>query len=248
MKKVLGIDVGGTKIAAGLVDRNFRVSQVSIMPTSQTDLLGQLERLIMDYNAFDAIGLGMPGQVLHSGEVVKLGNVPWKSLNLKTRLEKKFKIPVSVVNDSKAFALAEAVVGSCKKYDSIAGVILGTGIGVGLISNKKIYFGKDGVAGELEHVVLLDGKMLRDHKRAAGKFNSALAAKKYLKTLLDMIVLSLNPEVIVLGGAWSGLPGMKKLANELATNSGGYQTKTLVKVSKLKHAGIIGAALPLLNN
>jgi len=246
MKKVLGIDVGGTKIAAGLVDYNFNVTKVCIVPTSKFDLLQQLEHLISDYGEFDAIGLGMPGQVLENGTVTKLGNVEWQSVNLKKLFERKFKKPVSVINDAKAFALAEANLGQGKNFDTMAGVILGTGIGVGFIRNKKIYFGKDGLAGELEHVTMPDGRLLREHKKDLGQFKNAQSASRILKTLLDMIILSVNPEVVVLGGAWSKLKGMKELAKDLTTNSGRWISKTPVRISKLKFAGILGAALPLL--
>lgn len=247
MKYILGIDVGGTKIAAGLVDTKFRVSKVAVILTSQKDLLGQLARLIESYDDFSAIGLAVPGQILSNGIVTRLPNIKgFRPVNLKTYLEKKFKVPVGVINDAKAFAYAEAVIGAGKNCQSIAGVILGTGIGVGLVLNKKIYLGKDGIAGELEHVSLLDGKMLRDHRHVEGKFNYAKQAKKYLKTMLGMIVLGFNPELIVLGGGWSKLAGMEALANQLTVDMGGYKNITPVKISKLKYAGVIGAALTVL--
>lgn len=248
MKYILGIDVGGTKIASGLVDENLKLMDVTALPTSQTDLLGQLFDLIDTYDKFEAIGLGMPGQVLSEGKVTRLPNVKnFKSANIKQILQKRFKFEINVLNDAKAFALAEAVVGVGKDLGVLAGVILGTGIGVGLVSDKRIYFGKDGIAGELEHIMLPDGKMLRDHRHDAGQFKTAADTGKYLKTLLDMIVLSWNPDIIVLGGAWSKLSGMNALANGLAANAGGFKNKTPVKISQLKNAGIIGAALSVLN-
>ena len=247
MKKILGIDVGGTKIAAGLVDNKLRVSSIAIMPTSQTDLVRQLVNLVGSYDGFSAIGLAMPGQVLGNGVVTRLPNVKdFDSVNLKQTMAKKFKVPVNVLNDAKAFTFAEALVGQGKDSTVVAGIILGTGVGVGIVIYKKIYLGKDGIAGELEHVTLLDNKMFRDHRHAAGEFVNAHEAKKYLKTILNMVVLSFNPDVIVLGGSWSKLTGMEVLANTLTTSVGGYKNTTPVRISKLKHAGIIGVALPLL--
>jgi len=239
--------VGGTKIAGGLVDSRFRVRNVTVMPTSQTDLVGQLTRLIRDYEGFGGIGLGISGQVLANGMVIRLPNISkFKPTNLKKLLVRKFKVPASVINDAKAFGLAEATIGSGSKYKSVAGMILGTGIGVGVVINKKVYFGKDGLAGEFEHTALLDGKMIRDYRHREGEFKNAQTVKKYLKTMLSAVVLSFNPDIIILGGGWSKLVGMEKLANALTKNVGGYQNVTPVKISKLKHAGIIGAALPLL--
>lgn len=244
MKYVLGIDVGGTKIAAGLVDKNLKLNKVAILPTSQTDLVGQLIRLIEDYSDFEAIGLAVPGQVQSSGMVTRLPNVQnFRAVNLRTLLEKKFKVPVTVLNDAKSFAFAEAMVGLGKNSKTIAGVILGTGVGVGIVIDGQIYYGKDGIAGEFERVSLLDGKMFRNYRHEAGIFKKASESKKFLRMLFGMIVLSFNPDLIVLGGSWSKLSGMEKLANELTQNVGGYINKTQVKVSKLKHAGVLGAAL-----
>ena len=248
MKYILGIDVGGTKIASGLVDEDLKVTDIRTMPTSQTDLVTQLTDLIGSYDKFEAIGVGMPGQVLKDGTVTRLPNVEnFEPVNLKRVLQDKFKFEVNVINDAKAFALAEATVGAGVDSDAVAGAILGTGIGVGLVNQKRVYFGKDGIAGELEHIVLLDGKMLRDHRHQAGQFETAPDARKYLKTLLDMIILSWNPDIIVLGGSWSKLSGMEEMANQLTMEVGGYNNQTPVKVSELEHAGIIGATLSVLN-
>ncbi len=245
-KYILGIDVGGTKIAAGLVDKNHKVSKVAILPTSQTDLTKQLVGLIESYGKFDAIALAVPGQVLQNGQVTRLPNIQnFQPTNFKRLIEKKFRVPAQVLNDAKAFALAEALVGSGKNFKVVAGVILGTGVGVGIVINGKIYFGKDSLAGELEHVTLLDGKMFRYHRHQAGKFKNAYDSRKYLKTLFSMLILSFNPDLIVLSGGWSRLPGMKKVANEAASNVGGYKNTTPVKISKIKFPGIIGAVLGL---
>jgi glucokinase len=246
MKYILGIDVGGTKISSGLVDKQNQVSQYKIRPTSQRDLLGQLASLVAEYQGFVGIGIGVPGQVLYSGMVTHLPNVAWRPTNLRVFLNRRFRVPVNVMNDAKAFTLAEAVAGSGKKFKSVVGITMGTGIGVGFIKDGKMYFGKDGIAGEFDHVVLPDGKIIRKIKQRLGKFRNAQSAKNFLQSLLSMTVLSFNPEVIILGGAWSQLTGMARTANRLTTNLGGFVTKTPVKISKLKYAGIIGAALPLL--
>ncbi len=246
MQNILGLDVGGTKISSGL-SVDMKLSDVRTQATSQKDLVAELITIIQSYKGFEAIGIGMPGQVLHDGTVTYLPNVENFGLtNLKILLEGKFKVPVKVINDAKAFALAEAVAGAGKDFGVVAGVILGTGVGVGIVMNKQIYFGKDGLAGELEHISFLEGKMFRDYRHSAGQFKYAEEAKKFLKTLLDMVVLSFNPDVIVLGGAWSKLTGMQELANELVRNSGNFITQTPVRVSNLEHPGVIGAALSVL--
>ncbi|MBX4186758.1 MAG: ROK family protein [Candidatus Doudnabacteria bacterium] len=244
MNHVLGIDVGGTKIASALVDQGLELKNLEVTNTSQIDLVRQLIDLIRSQKNFDAIGLAMPGPVLSDGTVVRLPNVPrFARVNLKHLLEETFKVPVAVVNDAKAFAFAEAMAGQAQENKVAAGVVLGTGIGVGIVIDRKIYDGKDGIAGEFEHVTLLDGKLFRELRHAAGRFQKASDAKLYLKTLLDMIILSFNPDVIILGGGWANLPGMEDLASELAVNVGDYENRTAVKVSKLQYPSLVGAAL-----
>ncbi|OGE82407.1 MAG: hypothetical protein A3B10_02940 [Candidatus Doudnabacteria bacterium RIFCSPLOWO2_01_FULL_44_21] len=246
MKQILGIDVGGTKIAAGLVDKSFRVSKIKVLRTSQTDLISQLRDLVLSYHNFDAIGIGVPGQVLSSGLVVHLPNIQHlKLVNLKQVFQKKFCVPVNVMNDAKAFALAEAILGSGKKFNIVVGVILGTGIGVGIVMNKKIYFGANSIAGEMGHFVIPNGKTFEQYVKRAGNFKNARYARKYLELLLYFITRSFDPEIIIVGGGWSRLKGMQQLFDELIRNNQRFQIKTLVKISQLKHAGIIGAVLPL---
>jgi glucokinase len=244
MKKILGIDVGGTKIASALVEDDLKLKNLSLVKTSQIDLVRQLIELVRDESNFDAIGLAMPGPVLADGTVVRLPNVPhFARANLKDVFEQQFQVPVTVMNDAKAFAFAEATAGQGQNNKVVAGAVLGTGIGVGIVIDKNVYFGKDGVAGEFEHVQMLDGRSFRERRHAAGKFMKAKDAEIYLKTLLDMVVLSFNPDVIVLGGGWSDLEGMEELTNRLTIGVGDYDNQTPVKISKMKYPSLIGAAL-----
>jgi predicted NBD/HSP70 family sugar kinase len=244
MKKILGIDVGGTKIASAIVENDLELKHLEIVKTSQIDLVRQLIELIRDQKNFDAIGLAMPGPVLADGTVIRLPNVPhFAQTNLKKVFEEQFKVPVAVVNDAKAFAYAETHLGQAQNHKVVAAVVLGTGISAGVVIGKEIYFGKDGIAGEFEHVRLLDGRLFREYRHAEGRFAKAKDAEKFLKTLFDMVILSFNPEVIILGGGWATLPGMEELANKLTVGVGDYDNKTPVKISQLKYPSILGAAL-----
>ena len=202
--------------------------------------------LIASYGCVDAIGIGMPGQVLPSGEVKKLGNIKhWKTVNLKKLLEKRFKVPVNVINDAKAFTLAEAVVGGGRNFRSVVGIILGTGIGSGIVFDRQIYIGSNSLAGEIGHIELLNGQFLEQEVRKAGRFNKASDARRFLRTLISVIVRSVDPEIILVGGGWSRIPGMQKELEAIVRTLRKFPPKTKVKVSKLNHAGIIGACLPL---
>lgn len=249
MSKILGIDVGGTKIALGLVDRRFKLSKTMVVSTSQTNMLSQLIGLIKGYSGFSGIALAVPGPVLSGGLVRRFPNIKnFKPTNIKLFFKRKFKVPVKVVNDAKALALAEASLGAGRKFRTVAGVILGTGIGVGFVNHKKIYFGTNSLAGELGHILLPDGQVFEQYVRNAGKFKNAKQAGKFLRLLLSLIVRSVDPEIVVFGGGWSKLPGMEhELKLQLAKI---YHSplKTVIKISKLKYAGILGAVLAFLNN
>ncbi len=247
MKYVLGIDVGGTKIAAGLVDKYYRVTKAKVLPTSQADLTGQLIRLIGSYENFEAIGLALPGPVSPNGFVGRLPNVKnFKPVNFKKLLSSRFKIPVKIINDAKAFTLAEAILGSGRDYKTVAGVILGTGIGSGLVKNKKIYDSKNPLAGEIGHVAVKKGLTLEQLMQRVPKYTKPAQAEKIAALVLSLVVRTTDPDIVVFGGGRMTLPGMEGILRRSLKLGIKHPVKTKVKVSKLKHAGIIGAALPLL--
>jgi predicted NBD/HSP70 family sugar kinase len=244
---ILGIDIGGTKIAAGLVDFRGKIQDIRVFPTPKYNLIGQLFEIIEKYSGFDGIGLGFPGQVKQTGEVVYLPNIRnFKATNFRLLLEKRYKVPVAVNNDADCFAYSEAMIGQGRNKQSVAGIILGTGIGLGIVINKGIFPGYDGVAGEIGRFPMLDGKTLEDHVRFASPFKNASQARKYLKLILNYTILGINPGVIILGGAWSKLKGMEQVCSGLVRQIEEYKIKTPVKISKLEHAGLIGAALLVL--
>ncbi len=238
MKQVLGIDVGGTKIAAGIVDRNLKVSRVSILPTSQTDLLAQIVRLLHKYNEYHAVSIGVPGTV-SNGKINKLPNVRnFKPINLKQYLAKQVKLPIYVLNDAEAFTLGEAKMGAGRKYKKVFGVILGTGLGGGFVVKNKH---KD--CGSILHQTLPG---IESEMKAIQKTQPAKDYKPLLVKLLPTISEKFNPDMIIFGGARSQIPGMQKELDNCRKLFA--HRKISVKVSKLKHAGIIGTALPLLKH
>ena len=242
-RKILGIDVGGTKIAAGLVDVKGAISEYRLFMTSQANLMRQLFDIIAGYQNFSKISLGMPGQVTGNGEVVSLPNVrKFKRTNIKTLLKNRFRVPVTVYNDAKCFAYAEAINGAGKNFSSVVGVTLGTGIGVGIVFNKHLYVGRDGLAGEVGQFPMIEGKSFESYVKHAGIFKNATKASLYLNLLLSYLILAYNPDVIVLGGGWSKISGMMRIT-KLILSRLGFRTTTKVALSKLEHPALLGAAL-----
>ena len=161
----VGVDVGGTKIAGGLVNSKGRLTKDMVVPTlADKDLktsLGQvfllIERMIRSAGGKDnlrGIGICAPGPLNpKTGVILTPPNLPsWRNLPLAHLIQKKFDLPTIVENDANAAGLAEVLFGAAAGYKDIFYVTVSTGIGTGVIIDRKIYHGKNGVAGEGGHV------------------------------------------------------------------------------------------------
>ncbi len=163
---IAGIDIGGTKIAGGLVNQKGRlVGDTLMVPTRASEgirtsygqVLRVIERLMHQAGGKDGlggIGLCAPGPVNPwTGLVLNPPNLPgWINLPLAKRIEARFGLTAKVENDANAAGLAEAVFGAAVGYRHVFYVTVSTGIGTGIIINRKVYHGKNGVAGEGGHV------------------------------------------------------------------------------------------------
>ena len=164
-KLIIGIDVGGTKVAGGLVNLKGRLVRSLVVPTraeegfetSFQQILSVIEQLIEHAGGkqhIAGIGICAPGPLNpRTGLVINPPNLPgWRNIQLARRVEKKFGLQAKVENDANAAGLAEVLFGAAVGYRDIFYVTVSTGIGTGIIINKKIYHGKNGVAGEGGHV------------------------------------------------------------------------------------------------
>ena len=140
---ILAIDIGGTFIKFGLVDDDFRISSQSkeSTPTTIDDFWRILESIVSSFkNDISGIAIACPGKINSKhGFVFKGGLIPYlTSIPLGTRLSKIFQLPVKVINDADAAALAEARYGSLQDLDCGAALVLGTGVGLGLVSQGDL--------------------------------------------------------------------------------------------------------------
>ena len=140
---ILAIDIGGTFIKFGLVDNDFRISNQSKVqtPSSLDNFWITLESIISSFeNDISGIAIACPGEINSKrGFVFKGGLIPYlTAIPLGTRLSKIFKLPVKVINDADAAALAEARYGSLQDLDCGAALVLGTGVGLGLVSQGSL--------------------------------------------------------------------------------------------------------------
>jgi len=164
-KLIIGIDVGGTKVAGGLVTLKGQLVKALVVPThaekgfksSYGQIVHLIERLIKLAGGNDnvaGVGVCTPGPLNpKTGVVINPPNLPgWRNIRLARLLEREFHLPARVENDANAAGLAEVLFGAAVGHRDVFYVTVSTGIGTGVIINKKIYHGKNGVGGEGGHV------------------------------------------------------------------------------------------------
>jgi glucokinase len=154
------VDVGGTKIAAGVVDREGRIQQRIEQETpkgSQDDLLGVLDAMVAELLDEDvaALGFGIPSTIdQRSGRIVGSVHIPLGDFDFRDRMRERFSLPVAIENDANAAALAEWRIGAGRDAQHMIMLTLGTGIGGGLVLDGGLYRGAIGAGAELGHIVL----------------------------------------------------------------------------------------------
>lgn len=164
-KYAIGIDLGGTNIKVGIVSQGGKiVSKTSIKTDAHFGPKAVIKNIkkgiteILKNNSFkiSGIGIGAPGIVsTKKGIVHNPPNLPgWDEIALGSIIKKEFGIKVSVENDANAAAIGELIFGAGEKYNSFVMVTLGTGVGGGIVYNKKIFRGEIGGAGEIGHVCI----------------------------------------------------------------------------------------------
>ena len=231
MENIIGVDLGGTHVRAGLVSgKNLGNIVSNRIPGdgSVEQVLAVMYQLIdpLVNEDIKAIGIGVPSVVdIENGIVYDVQNIPsWKKVELKKILEDRYHIPVAVNNDANCFALGEKYFGKGQNAHSLIGLTIGTGLGAGIIINDKLYAGVNCGAGEFGNVDYLDQYF---EYYASGQFfencyqvNGELVYKKaldgdplsimileelgtHLGNAIKMILYTYCPELIVLGGSIS---------------------------------------------
>ncbi|MCS7230083.1 MAG: ROK family protein [Candidatus Kryptonium sp.] len=164
MKKlVIGVDLGGTFIKAGIVDETGNIIIEDSIPTEAekgpSHVIEQISKIVLklsenyDDDQIIGVGIGAPGQVDPQGGVKYPPNFPgWTVVYLAKEVEKRTSLRAIVDNDANVAAIGEAKFGAGKEHPNFIMVTLGTGIGGGIIIGRKIYRGPTGGAGEIGHV------------------------------------------------------------------------------------------------
>jgi len=229
--KVIGVDLGGTKVLAARIDgTKIEASSRLLVSASGTkeqvisELITTIENVVD--SSVTGIGIGVPGIVdVEQGILYDLQNIPsWKEVHLKKIIENRFELPVQVNNDANCFALGEKFFGKGREESDLVGLIVGTGLAAGIIINDRLYNGRNSGAGEfgmlpyLDHIYEhyasgqfftkvhgINGEQL--HLKAQGGDKEAIQIFNefgfHLGKAIIAILFSIDPQMIILGGSVS---------------------------------------------
>lgn len=163
----VGIDLGGTNIAAGVLGENLEIIKKGSVPTGNTRhysaIIKDMAMLVMkllkeigiSYDEVDCIGIGGPGTCdRENGILLYSNNIYFDDVPMRSEMQKYLPLPVYLENDANCAALGESMAGAAKDVPDSITVTLGTGVGGGIILNNKIYTGFNGMAGEIGHLIL----------------------------------------------------------------------------------------------
>ncbi len=164
---VVGVDLGATKIALGLIDSTDRIVAYRRLPTNADEgpqavveriaqSVAELQRGIPDGRAIAALGICSPGPIDHqAGKIIDPPNIPGlHNAPLRQMLTERLKLPVRLEHDAKAAGLGEFYYGAARGERSMVYIVVGTGVGAAIIIDGELYYGTHSSAGEVGHTTL----------------------------------------------------------------------------------------------
>ncbi|MCK5084221.1 MAG: ROK family protein [Candidatus Pacebacteria bacterium] len=165
-KKILAFDIGGTKIASGIVEFKKNSYQIfdyqkNVTPKNKDGVIQKLIELIVYYqkdNNYSGIGIGIAGQINYKKDIINyIPNIKgFENVNLKKIIKKTIGENIEIDNDVKCFALAENRFGKFRGYINAVYLTIGTGVGGVIEVDNKLYRGEDNIAGEFGHMVIVE--------------------------------------------------------------------------------------------
>lgn len=234
----IGIDIGGTNTVFGIVDREGKViGKGSIKTKGDADFNAYLDRLYQALTALikekgvegkiNGIGIGAPAANYHTGEIANAANLNWGTrVPVAKLVSEKFGLPVTITNDANAATMGEMVYGAAKGMQDFVMITLGTGVGSGIVSNGKLIYGHDGLAGELGHVII-DRKgrqcgcgrkgCLETYCSSTGVVRTA---KEFLQSDKPSSLRKLDPDKITSKDVYDAAVAGDEMANEIFEYTG----------------------------
>lgn len=196
MKKLV-LDIGGTLIKYAVMDKEAKIFQRGELPTPLDSIESLMKKITELYNSLkdevNGIAISMPGNIdTKTGQIYSPGALAYNAnVNIVDKIHEHINVPVSVENDGKSAALAEVWMGNLKNFKDGVVMILGTGIGGGIIKDRKIHKGNNFFAGEFSFI-LQDAKQL--------DFNSAFALTGSTSALINEVSKKKNIDIKDLNG------------------------------------------------
>lgn len=199
MNLVAGIDIGGTKTKIGLVDRNGNCMANTFFRTREhedlEEYLDKIKRTVTELvDSCDhevnllGCGVGAPNASSRNGCIVNASNLAWKGkVEIRSKLQERFSLPMRIMNDANAAALGEMLFGNAKGMQDFIVLTLGTGLGSGIVSNGQIVEGFDGLAGELGHIGLTTEDGRYTGSKVRGGLEAYVSATGLKRTILYML-------------------------------------------------------------
>ncbi|NLO20171.1 MAG: ROK family protein [Ignavibacteria bacterium] len=159
----LGIDLGGTNLKFGILNKHLDLVFQSTKPTNAKQepyeliqfIIKITKHLLSKHPEIKTIGMGAPGMVSKNGLIRLAPNLEgWQNIDIISQFKKEISLPFAVDNDSNTACLAELSLGAGNDIDNFIYITLGTGVGGTIVINKKIYLGQNGFAGEIGHSII----------------------------------------------------------------------------------------------
>jgi glucokinase len=226
---IIGVDLGGTNIRAGLVDSGKVTAINQVLLREKDSLISTISQLIGTISPLvdqdvSGIGIGVPSLVdTANGIVYHVVNIPsWERVELKKILESEFRVPVYVNNDVNCLVLGEHMYGEAKRFSSVVALALGTGLGAGIIINNELYEGNNCGAGEIGSLPYLDSNFENYTSSSFFESNYGLSAAQanleaekgnemalhvweryglHLGNTILATMYTFDPQAIILGGS-----------------------------------------------
>ncbi len=166
MSYCVGVDIGGTNTAIGLLDEAGRVAAKESIPTlakegaeALFDRIAETVRRLLDRcgapNGAVSLGMGVPGFIdQENGVALNSTNLQWRDVPVAARMRERLGVPVAIDNDVRQYVYGEAMLGAGRGFRHVLGVTVGTGLAAALVSDGKLFYGGGNMAGELGHIPL----------------------------------------------------------------------------------------------
>lgn len=203
----IGIDIGGTNTAFGIVDKRGQIIIQDSIKTAihkeANDFVNHLSEALFetiskvaDIDSIKGIGIGAPNGNYFLGCIEFAPNLPWKGIiPLAQMVKDKMNIPVTLTNDANAAAIGEMTYGAARGMKDFIVITLGTGVGSGIVVNGQLVYGYDGFAGELGHTIIRRGGRLCGCGRK-GCLETYTSATGVVRTAKEFINERKDPSIL----------------------------------------------------